>query len=92
MLVANGTNRAGLARRTADQLRLLGYELIVADDADRNFALSVVYADSVNRAAALRVAEDLGIPAAFVLTPGVEPVTNNDARGDVVVALGDDQL
>jgi hypothetical protein len=90
VLVANGTNRAGLAGSIVEQLRGLGYENAVAGDATRNYNLSVVHAVDGFRDAALLLAADLGIAEELVIGPPDAPITTDDSRGDVIFVAAAD--
>ena len=88
VMVLNGTETAGLARALAETLTSIGYAGVVIDDADQAFELSAVFYRPGSRSQAVRVATDIGFDPRFVLPIPADPLTNDDARGDVIVVVG----
>jgi hypothetical protein len=87
LAVLNGSDEAGLAGRTADQARGLGYQLVTdgnaptAESADR-----VVFREGA-AAKARQVAADLGLPAPAKMAVD-DPLAAVEPGADVIVALG----
>jgi hypothetical protein len=91
VVVGNGSARNGLATTTAEELIAVGYVDVVATNAIGDSADSyIVYRDGF-QAAALAVAEALGIPAERVLPYIDAEVTERDEQGDVIVVVGADR-
>jgi LytR cell envelope-related transcriptional attenuator len=88
LVILNGSDLAGLAGRTAEEARTLGYEDVtegnapVAETADR-----VLYQRGA-AAEARQVADDLGLPDPVRL-PASDPIADAvDSSAQVIVALG----
>jgi hypothetical protein len=87
LAILNGSDEAGLAGRTADRARTLGYELItdgnapVAESADR-----VVFRQGA-AAKARQVATDLDLPAPTRMAAD-DPLAAVEPGAEVIVALG----
>lgn len=90
VVVANGTDIAGIASATADALVAAGFSETRAVDSTAAIAVTVVFARRGFEAAALAVAAELGLDATAVLALPNTPVTTDDAAADVIVAIGDD--
>ncbi len=91
VVAANGTATIGFAGRTAEQLQALGYTQVTPTDTLRPAAVTTIFYRPGFAAAAAQVATDLGLPATAVAEL-TDPVSQADADGDVVAALGDDLL
>lgn len=91
VVAANGTATLGFAGRTAEQLQVLGYTQVTPTDTLRPTAATTIYYRPGFAAAAAQVATDLGLLATAVAEL-TDPVSQADADGDVVAALGEDLL
>jgi hypothetical protein len=91
IVVANAANIAGLAARTADALRQLGYVNLVATDALGDRFDSVIYYVDGRYDEAMRLAAQLGLdPQRVHIRPGVT-LTVNDDTSDIWLVLGQDR-
>jgi hypothetical protein len=91
VLVVNSTDRAGLASRTGDELKLIGYQDVAVADLAREFGFTVIYSDDAHVGVAMRLAQDLDEGEDRVLPYPDEPITLDDSRGDIIVVLGTDR-
>ena len=89
VVAANGTNTGGLAGRTADRLRALGYTQVTPSDTLDAAAVSTIYYRPGFAAAAALVAADLQL-APTATAELTAPVSQADGDGDVIAVLGDD--
>jgi hypothetical protein len=88
IVVLNGTAIAGFAAQTADRAQALGYPSPSAGNVANQRGPTVVYFRGQNRAAAQRVAKDLGFTAIRPL-PASGPIADAAPGGArVVVVLG----
>lgn len=88
LVVLNGSDEAGLAGRTAEEARTLGYEDITEGNAPAPEATDRVLFRSGAAPQARQVADDLGLPDP-VRMPAGDPIANGlDAGARVIVALG----
>ena len=92
LLVANGSNRPGIARSTADVLIEQGYLKALAVDALDPTDTTAVYFRDGFEAAAAAVAADLNLTLDRVDTLPAQAVTDDDTLGDVLVVIGADYL
>ena len=90
LLVANGSNRSGIARSTAEVLIELGYLKASAVDALDPTDTTAVYFRDGFEAAAAAVAADLNLTPDRVDTLPAQAVTDDDTLGDVLVVIGAD--
>ena len=87
LAVLNGSDEAGLAGRTADQARSLGYELVTEGNAPTAAVSdSVVFREGA-AAKARQVAADLGLPPPTKMTAG-DALASVEPGADVIVVLG----
>jgi hypothetical protein len=92
VVVANAGAADLLAARMANLLAPLGYTQTVATTAtDRRALSTVLYAPGRDREA-LALAGNIGLPTAQVQPIAGAPVTVDDARGDLWLLVGNDQL
>ena len=85
--VLNGSPRDGVARRLADQLAGVGYDVTKVDVADRrDYAQTTVLVLGNNRRAATAIAQRLGIPQTMI-----QDAPEPDATADVRVIVGRDR-
>ncbi len=92
LVLANGDGRFKLASTTADRMRPLGYVIALGDSLKPSDATLVYYRPGFADEAAV-VAKDLGVPKAIVAAfpaNAAQPITDADAKGDVIVVLGPD--
>jgi hypothetical protein len=88
LVVLNGSDEAGLAGRTAEQARSLGYEQVTEGNAPAPEATDRVLYQRGAAAEARQVADDLGLPDP-VRMPLADPIGDAvDSSAQVVVALG----
>ena len=92
VLVANGSDRPGIASATAALLIDLGYPQASAVDALDPADATVVYFQPGFGAEAAAVAVALDLTADRIAPLTAEPVTPDDGLGDVIVVLGADSL
>ena len=91
VVVANAANIAGLASRTVDTLRQLGYVNVVATDSIADRFDSVIYYVDGRYDEAMRLAGQLGLDSQRVhIRPGVS-LTVNDDTSDIWLILGQDR-
>ena len=90
VLVANATNRPGIAGSTTDVLVAAGFINSNPIDALENAAVTVVYARPSFEAAAADLAGSLGLAATTVQPLGPIAITTGDANADLIVAIGAD--
>lgn len=89
VLAANGTRRSGVATRTADRLKAVGFtQTSPTDSIDPVEVTTIYYRDGFADAAAA-AALALGLDPAEVV-PYAQPISSIDDSGDVIVALGAD--
>lgn len=92
LLVANGSNRPGIAGSTADLLIELGYLKVSAVDAlDPTDTTTVYFRDGFKTVATV-VAADLNLAPDRIATLPAQAVTDDDTLGDVLVVIGADYL
>lgn len=89
MLAANGTRRSGVATRTADRLKAVGFTQTSATDSIDPVEVSTIYYRDGFADAAAAAALALGLDPAEVV-PYAQPISSIDDTGDVIVALGAD--
>jgi LytR cell envelope-related transcriptional attenuator len=92
LVIANGDGRFRLAGATADRIRSLGYIMDLADTAIRVDATVIYYRPGFDDEAAF-AATDIGVPDAIIIAFPInasQPITESDARGDVIIMLGPD--
>ena len=88
LVVLNGSDEAGLAGRTADQARSLGYEEVTQGNAPVPETRDRVLYRAGFAPEARQVSDDLGLGDPVRLTP-TDPISNGvDSTTQVVVALG----
>jgi hypothetical protein len=88
LVVLNGSDEAGLAGRTAEEARTLGYEEVTEGNAPAPEATDRVLYQRGAAAEARQVADDLGLPDPVRLSAG-DPIADAvDASAQVIVALG----
>lgn len=91
VIVANGSNIKGVAKKAKDQLAAAGYTLSTAIDASVSVTKSVVYFVNGADADARAVAEKLGLPAdAIGLMPTSPPIKQQLGDAKLLVVLGPD--
>lgn len=90
VLVANATNRSGIAGSTADVLIAAGFTTAKPIDALNSTEVTIVYARAGFEAAAADLASTLGLAAATVQPLGTTLITTADANADLIVAIGND--
>lgn len=90
LVVANATDRSGIAGDTARRLRTIGYTQVRNTDALVPLAETAVFARPGFEAAGEQVAADLGFGPERVQALADTAITSIDAAGDVIVALGAD--
>lgn len=84
--IYNGTYTAGLAQKTADYLRSLGFEVVIVDSAS-NFPGATILVDRRGRPYALRYFKELfRLDAAIQIQSDYNP----DAPADIEIILGPD--
>ena len=91
-MIANGDGRFRLASVTADRIRSLGY-IIDLGNALNTVDQTVIYYRPGFDDEAAYAAVDIGVPDALIVafpTNASQPITDSDARGDVIVVLGPD--
>ncbi len=87
-MVLNGSDEAGLAGRTAEEARTLGYEEVTEGNAPAPEAADRVLYQRGAAAEARQVADDLGLPDPVRL-PANDPISDAvNASAQVIVALG----
>jgi len=89
VLAVNGTQRSGIARRTADRLIGAGFLNPTPTDSIDVVEVTPVYYREGFKAAAEGAAVALGLDPAGVVPLG-QPVSAVDDQADVVVAVGND--
>jgi LytR cell envelope-related transcriptional attenuator len=88
LVVLNGSDEAGLAGRTAEEARTLGYEDVTEGNAPAPETGDRVLYQRGAAAEARQVADDLGLPDPVRLAPG-DPIADTvDRSAQVIVALG----
>ena len=88
LVVLNGSDEAGLAGRTAEQARTLGYEDVTEGNAPVPEATDRVLFQSGAAAEARQVADDLGLPDP-VRVPAGDPIADSvDSSAQVIITLG----
>lgn len=87
--VLNGADETGLAGRTGERLRGLGYEEVSEGNAPSTVSSTRVMFRAGAQPQAMRVAEDLGVAAPLALTEGSE-VAKAAPDSQVIVVLGRD--
>jgi hypothetical protein len=92
VVVANAGAADLLAARMANMLAPLGYTQTAATTATERRALSAVLFAPGRDREALTLAGNIGLPAAQVQPFAGAPVTVDDARGDLWLLVGNDQL
>ena len=92
VVVANGAGAAGLAARTTETLRAIGYVDAVATDGTETVDATTVYFDNGLEREAARLAVDLGLApattAALADAPGIEGTASSGAL--LIAYLGRD--
>ena len=92
LVIANGDGRFQLASGTADRIRSLGYIIDLGDTPTLVDATTIYYRPGFDDEA-VHAAADIGVPDAIILAYPVnasQPITDSDARGDLVIVLGPD--
>ncbi len=92
LVIANGDGRFRLASLTADRIRSLGYIIDLGDALNPVDATIIYYRPGFDDEAAY-AAEDIGVPDAIIVAfpaNASQPITDSDARGDVIIVLGPD--
>ncbi|HEX2503404.1 MAG TPA: LytR C-terminal domain-containing protein [Miltoncostaeaceae bacterium] len=88
LVVLNGSDEAGLAGRTAEEARTLGYEEVTEGNAPAPEATDRVLYQRGAAAEARQVADDLGLPDPVRLAAS-DPIADAvDPSAQVIVALG----
>ncbi len=88
LVVLNGSDEAGLAGRTAEEARTLGYDEVTEGNAPAPEAGDRVLYQRGAAAEARQVADDLGLPDPVRL-PATDPIADAvDPSAQVIVALG----
>ena len=91
-MIANGDGRFRLASVTADRIRSLGYSIVLGDTPTLVDATIIYYRPGFDDEA-VYAAADIGVPDAIILafpTNASQPITDSDARGDLIIVLGPD--
>lgn len=91
VVVVNAGGPAGIATRTANDLRAGGYATVVTADALRPQPSSVVAFAPGFEAEARRLAVALGMTTSQVVPRTVEQISANDRPSDLLVLLGADR-
>ncbi len=89
--MANASIFGGLARRTAAELRELGYDDVVTTNGLEPTDVSVVYHRAGLRREAERLATDLGIEAPVRPLASAPPVLGGTEDLDLLAYLGNDR-
>ncbi len=92
LVIANGDGRFRLASVTADRIRSLGYIIDLGNTVNIVDQTVIYYRPGFDDEAAY-AAVDIGVPDAVIIalpTNAAQPITDSDARGDVIVVLGPD--
>jgi hypothetical protein len=92
VVVANATNIAGVAARTADRLRTLGYVDPVAADAAADRIDTVIYYIDGRHGEAVRLARQLDLDRQRVHARPGAALTVNDDAGELWLLVGEDWL
>lgn len=87
LAVLNGSGESGLAARTAEGAREIGYESVVEGNAPSPVATDLVLHRQGAAPRAARVAEDLGLPEPELATAD-DPVLASAPDAEVIVVLG----
>ena len=90
VVVANATNRPGVAGSTALVLVAAGFTDSKPIDALENSVVTVVYVRPGFEAAAADLASTLGLAAATVQPLETTAITTGDSNADLIVVIGDD--
>jgi LytR cell envelope-related transcriptional attenuator len=91
LIVANATNIEGLADRTIDELRPLGYVDLVAVDVAADRADTLIVYSAGRRGEALRLATQIGVEPASVVSREATGVEVRGRKGDVWLFVGRDR-
>ena len=92
LVIANGDGRFRLASATADRIRSLGYIIDLGDTPTLVDATTIYYRPGFDDEA-VYAAADIGVPDAIILAYPInasQPITDSDARGDLIIVLGPD--
>ncbi len=92
LVIANGDGRFRLASATADRIRSLGYIIDLGDTPTLVDATIIYYRPGFDDEA-VYAATDIGVPDAIILAfpaKASQPITDSDARGDLIIVLGPD--
>lgn len=87
LAVLNGSSVTGLAGRTADRAKAVGFTGVTAGNAPTQTGPTIVYFRAGQRPAALRVAQDLGYSVAQVKPVPADPAIISAAPADAQVIL-----
>ena len=91
VVVANASDASGIASRTADEFRGLGYSTVSATNAASVRPDTVVVFAPGFEAEAARLASQLQVPPEQITAQTDGPLTINDTPGDLWVLLGFDR-
>ena len=91
VVVANASDASGIASRTADELRGLGYTTVSATNAASVRPNTIVVFAPGFEAEAARLASQLQVPPEQINAQPAGPITINDTPGDLWVLLGLDR-
>jgi hypothetical protein len=91
VLVANAGGAPGVASRTAQELRVLGYATVSATNAAQTRPDTVVVYASDRAAEAGRLATQLGLSPQQIAPQSGERLTTSGAPADLIVLLGSDR-
>lgn len=90
--VANATDEGGVAGRTVDELRPLGYEDLTAVDSAPPRPLTQVFHAPGLEAEAARLAEDAGLDPTAVLPLAEAPATTGTREFELLLVVGLDRV
>lgn len=90
IVLANGDGRFDLVGANAARLTVIGYVAIDQEDVSLRPGVTTIYVREGFEDEAAQLAIDLQTPAAAIVPLPIEPITDNDANGDLVVVLGPD--
>lgn len=92
IVLANGDGRFDLVGSNAARLTVAGYVAIDQEDVSLRPDVTTIYVRAGFEDEAAQLAIDLQTPGAAILPLPIEPISDNDANGDLVVVLGPDAL
>jgi hypothetical protein len=91
VLVANAGGAPGVASRTAQELRALGYTMVSATNATRVRPDTIIVHATGREAEAGRLAAQLGLSPQQIAPQSGERLTTSGSPADLVVLLGSDR-